>query len=1206
MPLAWEYNMSNAGRKIVVPDDYARRIRALRRSSGLTQALFAQKLGVSFASVNRWENGKSKPSPYLWNMIEQAESVGLQGLNDQSHLPFANLNGEPAAVPFSVEVPDFSACPEVVRAVVEGHRLGYAHLSNPALAAEMSLVDPLPHQRIAVYETMLRQSRLRFMLADDAGAGKTIMAGLYIREMLSRRLIRRVLVVTPAGLVGNWKRELETLFSLEFSIVTGSDARTANPFLANGSDRLIVSVDTLAGETMFRCLQHPDVEPYDLVIFDEAHKLSADREQDFYVRKTDRYKVAEALAGIHTDDPRWQLSWKSRHLLLLTATPHMGKPFPYYCLWRLLEPEALSTFDAFNSYPPDARAKHFIRRTKEEMVYLDGRPIFPMRISDTLSYDLTQGEISEQKLYDETTKYIQTFYAPTSVMNTTAAQLAKSVFQRRLASSTFALKKSLEKRYEKVTQYIAGIHAGKVTAKQLAEQIKRRPDPFDEQTADEESLNDGREANEVAEDYILGGVIARSIVDLQAEARKLESLIELADRVLEKGDESKFAKLREIIQDPKYKDEKLIIFTEHRDTLTYLVNRLEGLGFAGKVAKIHGGMDYQERQEQVDFFRKPVSQGGATYLVATDAAGEGINLQFCWLMVNYDVPWNPARLEQRMGRIHRYGQRHNPVIILNIVAGKTREGRVIKTLLDKLERIRRELSSDKVFDVVGRVLEGVSIKSYIERALTEDGAESAVREIDERLTKERVESVREEEKRLYGRPGDIEIQLPRIREEIERETYRRLMPGYVRRFLETSLPLVGAKIDEGPGEVFCIKPVRPKALDPLLPVMEKYPDGAQTRFTVNKPEPGSDVVFLHVGEPFFDAYREYICAKFAQDALRGAVFIDPTAKEPYLFHLALVTVVRKADPSMKAFSGTQTLDYRLVGLKQSSNGDVQERPVEHLLVLKDGNGITPSSARLAADAANMTEVAKAYALDVIAKQAAEQQRAALLESLAEREKYVQVGFDLESAELAKARTAAFNKAQNGDSTAKARLASIKKRQAAIKRRLEETLAVMRREPDLIAPGEVTFLAHALVVPATDCKEVERYDAEIESIAMSVAVAHEEALGARVTDVSTPELAAAAGLTEYPGFDLLSHRPDGSRLCIEVKGRARIGDLELSENEWAKACNLRDQYWLYVVYDCATAYPRLLRVQDPFGKLLVKLLGGVKIAQAEIFDAAEGE
>ena len=205
------------------------------------------------------------------------------------------------------------------------------------------------------------------------------MAGLYIREMLARRLINRVLIVPPAGLVSNWERELHNLFSLPFRVIVGSEAKSSNPFLESGSDLVIVSVDTLAGEKMFARLQETEVRPYDLVIFDEAHKLSADRQPDFTVRKTDRYKLAEALAGVRTDDQHWQLSWSTRHLILLTATPHMGKDYPYYCLWRLLEPELLSTFDAFGAYPADARKRHFIRRTKEEMVRYDGSPIYPKR-----------------------------------------------------------------------------------------------------------------------------------------------------------------------------------------------------------------------------------------------------------------------------------------------------------------------------------------------------------------------------------------------------------------------------------------------------------------------------------------------------------------------------------------------------------------------------------------------------------------------------------------------------------------------------------------------------------------------------------------------------------------------------------------------------------------------------------------------------------
>jgi hypothetical protein len=278
--------------------------------------------------------------------------------------------------------PDFSTDPELVRVVAEGHRLAFGHQVNPTFAVETALIDPLPHQRIAVYQHLLPQSRLRFLLADDAGAGKTIMAGLYQCEMLARRLVRRILVVPPAGLVGNWESELRKLFGLPFRIVAGSEARAGNPFTGPNSDLVIVSVDTLSGERMFGRLKDPATEPYDLVIFDECHKLAADRQPDFTIRKTDRYRLAEALSGVPTDDERWSLGWHCHHVLLLSATPHMGKDYPYYCLWRLLEPEALATVDAFHAYPADARRRHFIRRTKEEMVYFSGKRIYPKRVSD--------------------------------------------------------------------------------------------------------------------------------------------------------------------------------------------------------------------------------------------------------------------------------------------------------------------------------------------------------------------------------------------------------------------------------------------------------------------------------------------------------------------------------------------------------------------------------------------------------------------------------------------------------------------------------------------------------------------------------------------------------------------------------------------------------------------------------------------------------
>ncbi|MDI7269178.1 MAG: helicase-related protein, partial [Myxococcota bacterium] len=686
------------------------------------------------------------------------------------------------------------------------------------------------------------------------------------------------------------------------------------PFASPDGDLVIISLDTLAGERMFSCLQAPEVVPYDLVAFDEAHKLSADREPDFRVRKTDRYRLAEALAGIPSDDPRWQLPWTAHHLILLTATPHMGKDFPYYCLWRLLEPEVLSTQDAFNGYPPDSRRRHFIRRAKEEMVRFDESPIYPARTSDTLSYDLAQGEISEQVLYDRTTAYIQTYYNRARILNRSAVRLAMSVFQRRLASSTYALMRSFERRLSRLSELIEDVRSGRITMDELAARQRRMDesrslvDVLEEKTADEESIEDGREEHEIAEDQALGGVVALTLGELEAERREAQDLRDLSRRVYDLGEESKFNRLAEVIRDPRYQDEKLLIFTEYRDTLTFLVRRLEGLGFTGQVAQIHGGMPHQEREQQIEFFRKPAADGGATYLVGTDAAGEGLNMQFCWLMVNYDIPWNPARLEQRLGRIHRYGQEHDPVVIINLVAGKTREGRVLKTLLDKLERIRREMGSDKVFDVVGRLFEGVSIKAYMEQALTEEGATEARARIEGTLSKEQVEAIRERERLLFGEGGDVRPELARLKSGIEQETYRRLLPGYVRRFIEKAAPLVNIGIEGNLDGTFAFQALKPGALDPLWPALEAYPPELTDRLSVNRPKDPSEAIYLHPGEPLFDRFRAFAVSRFAREALKGGVFVDPRAGRPYLFHLALVTVERRADSTFDLLSREEILE----------------------------------------------------------------------------------------------------------------------------------------------------------------------------------------------------------------------------------------------------------------------------------------------------------
>jgi superfamily II DNA/RNA helicase len=365
-----------------------------------------------------------------------------------------------------------------------------------------------------------------------------------------------------------------------------------------------------------------------------------------------------------------------------------------------------------------------------------------------------------------------------------------SIFQRRLASSTYALLRSIERRAERLNVLIDDIRCGRLNLDQfIARQEKLVvPDVLEEMTADEEGATDGREESELAEDQALEGVVAQSLADLQTELGQVQELLGLARAVYAAGEESKFEKLREVIRDPRFVSEKIIIFTEHRDTLDFLVRRFESLGFTGMVAQIHGGIDYRERDVQVEFFRKPLAEGGARFLVATDAAGEGINLQFCWLMVNYDIPWNPARLEQRMGRIHRYGQRHDPVVILNLVAAKTREGRVLKILLDKLELIRKELGSDKVFDVIGRLFQGISLKAYLEQAVTDEGADQARWSIEGIITKEQVQALKDRELRLYGNDGHVRSQLTRLQEDIHQETYLRLLPGYVLQLAVTTKP----------------------------------------------------------------------------------------------------------------------------------------------------------------------------------------------------------------------------------------------------------------------------------------------------------------------------------------------------------------------------------------------------------------------------------
>ena len=1097
---------------------------------------------------------------------------------------------------------DFAGNPEAVLAVAEAYRLAFGHQFNPAFASEISRIDPLPHQRIAVYEHILAQEPVRFLLADDAGAGKTIMTGLVVREMLGRGRIRRVLIVPPAGLVGNWERELRTLFQLSFRIVSGADARAGNPFCGDGGDLVIVSLDTLAGEGVFERLRSTNVPAYDLVVFDEAHKLAAATE-NHRTRKTRRYRLAEALAGCAPPAGDYAgLRWRARHLLLLTATPHMGKDSPYHHLWRLLDAQVFATGEACRRFPQQDRGRHFIRRTKEEMVGLDGQPLYRQRLCDTFSYRLSDGPDGEQALYDAATAYLRDTY-DRALGNQGAARLAMGVFQRRLASSSWALLRSLQRRMEKLRRTISQLQDGSLSAADLQRRQRDldrryRTDYFDERGADEDAGGEGGgEASEDFETAVLGALVAATVEDLQSELQTLGDLSARAQAILDSGNESKFEKLREVLEDSRYAQEKWLIFTEHRDTLDYLVRRLEGLGHAGRVAQVHGGMAWPERERQVQRFRQA---GGARYLVATDAAGEGINLQFCALMANYDIPWNPARLEQRMGRIHRYGQQRD-VYILNLVAASTREGRVLQVLLEKLEAIRRELRSDKVFDVIGRLFENASLRDCMIEALTEQGERSAKARIGEALASERVTGIKAAEEKVYGEGGEVAACLEALQGDLERERYLQLLPGYVRRFVEKSAALLGLDIRGDLDGHFSLAPQRPGALDSLLPALRRYSPTAQARLCVQRTAQDEECIWLHPGEPLFDALAAQVLSRFSQDALRGAIFIDPKAEAPYLFHLGLAAVQLDADAS-----APQALEHRLLALRQEADSEPVESAIEPLLLLHSGAQVAPGAVPLAGRGVGMRADAARFLNQLAETRIAEERRNALRTELPERRRLSAAGFDLLAAELAARRTQlAQALAKNEDADADD-LDAVKQAQRTLAAERTEAFAALQTVPERIALGEVRFLLHALVVPAAASDEVERYDERIEEMAVRIASAWERQRGAQVQDVSKPALARAAGLSNWPGFDLLCTLPDGSQRCIEVKGRAERGAVQMEANEWTQACHLGDSYWLYVVFDCATPSPQLVRVRNPFHRLLANSRGteAYSIPARSLIEAAE--
>ena len=773
------------------------------------------------------------------------------------------------------------------RLVSEAHRIRLAHLFDPLLAVHTSDIEPLPHQITAVYEEMLPRQPLRFLLADDPGAGKTIMAGLLIKELIARGDVQRCLVVCPGSLAEQWQDELDQKFGLDFAILTNDKleaARSGNWFLEN--NRVIARLDKLArNEDVQELLTAPDCR-WDMIICDEAHKLSA----TFFggeVKYTKRYRLAQKLSGI------------TRHFLLMTATPHNGKEEDFQLFLALLDGDRFE--GKFRDGVHQVDVSDIMRRmVKEQLLKFDGTPLFPERIAYTTPYRLSE---AEAQLYSEVTTYVREEFDRAERLNSDGRKwtvgFALTILQRRLASSPEAIYQSLLRRRERLEKRLRELELLQRGAA-VASLIETTPAMDEEDVADLDEATEGE--FEAQEEEILDQATAAGTIDeLKHELLTLRRLEELAHSLRRSGVDRKWQELSKLLGElftpaaivdcmaetrstygstpakpTPSPHQKLVIFTEHRDTLTYLDARITTLfGRREAVVCIHGGMGREERRAaQARFLNDPLVQ----VLIATDAAGEGINLQRAHLMVNYDLPWNPNRLEQRFGRIHRIGQTE-VCHLWNLLAEETREGDVYRTLLAKLEEARKALGG-QVFDVLGKVqFDGRPLRDLLIEAIRY-GERPEVRA---RLTQavatafDPVQLALLVEQRALANEIMDTSRVHRVRADMERAEARRLQPHYVETFFLEAFRTLGGSVQQREPRRYEITHVpallrqRDRQIGRGDPVLPRYERIAFEKPLLSGPPPAA---FICPGHPLLDAVLDVTLERNRDLLRRGAVLVD--------------------------------------------------------------------------------------------------------------------------------------------------------------------------------------------------------------------------------------------------------------------------------------------------------------------------------------------
>jgi superfamily II DNA or RNA helicase len=1084
------------------------------------------------------------------------------------------------------------------RLVSEAQRIRLAHLFDPVLAVHTSQIDPYPHQITAVYESMLPRQPLRFLLADDPGAGKTIMAGLLIKELIARGDLQRCLIVSPGSLAEQWQDELNKKFHLPFEILTNDKleaARTGNWFVEN--NLVIARLDKLSrNEDIQQKLAVTDAR-WDLVVCDEAHKLSA----TFFggeVKFTKRYRLGQLLSTL------------TRHFLLMTATPHNGKEEDFQLFMALLDGDRFE--GRFRDGVHAADVSDLMRRmVKENLLNFDGTHIFPERIAYTVPYKLSAGEA---KLYEQVTDYVREEFNRAEALQNDARKgtvgFALTILQRRLASSPEAIYQSLNRRHVRLEKRLRELELMQRGAANVA--LAEMGPALDDDEIEE--LSDAPEEEVVAaeEQIVDQATAARTIEELRAEIEILAGLVALANAVRRGGEDRKWCELSGILThlfspqalasdpSPTYgqagvaapvssPSQKLVIFTEHRDTLNYLATRIGTLlGKQEAVRIIHGGLGREERTKAQEEFKFDPE---VRILLATDAAGEGINLQRAHLMVNYDLPWNPNRIEQRFGRIHRIGQTE-VCHLWNLVADETREGDVYRRLLEKLEEARTALHG-QVFDVLGKLqFEGRPLRQLMIEAVRY-GEQPEVRArlyqaVENATDTTQIQNLLED-RALAHESMDIS-KVRRVREDMERAEARRLQPHYIESFFLEALRREGGTVRQREPRRFEVTHVpatvrnRDRVIGTGEPVLARYERIAFEKSLIAGPPLAN---FVCPGHALLDATLDLTLERHRDLLRRGSILVDerdPGTLPRVLFYLEHAI----QDASLTRTGERRTISKRMLYVELAEDGNARHLQYAPYLDYRPLKETEPQLATILARpevafvAAGLEQKALGYAITRMVPEHLQEVRGRIEERVAKTRAAVHerltkeiMHWDNQAARL---------KEQERAGRPNARLNSQEARRRAdeLQARMQKRIGELDLEAQVSALPPVV-LGGVVVVPAGLLAQMtgtvgpdtgERVDTQaVAARARAIVMEAETRLGFQPQDREFEKL----------GYDIESHDAGTGKLrFIEVKGRVSgAPSITVTRNEILYSLNKPEDFILAIVEFMPDDTHRLHYIRRPF-------------------------